>query len=176
MKRCQGNFFVMLCNFIARIWRMLFPKKFFYDMDGTVADFYKDPNFLVRMYDKGYYANLLPHQRMIDNLKERMQKYGKENVYILSACVDTPYCADEKLEWLARHIPEMKPENIILVPTGTNKASVVPGGIKKNCYLIDDYSVNIREWEKAGGTAIKAVNPYNCKSKETYDLKLHCEY
>lgn len=152
-------------------------KKYFFDMDGTLADFYADPDYLERMYDRGYYANLSPHQRMIDYLKNKMEVYGKKQVFILSACVDTEYCADEKLQWLKTYIPEMLPENIILMQAGQNKANFVPGGIDRHCILIDDYSVNLNEWIAAGGTAIKAINGINNKSQRWNETNaLACEY
>ena len=91
-----------------------------------------------------------------------------ENLYILSACVSTPYCMREKRDWLYKYLPFIPKRNIILIKVGENKADMVEffldTELTKEDILIDDYTKNLTEWEFAGGTGIKALNGINGKN------------
>lgn len=55
-------------------------------------------------------------------------------------------CAEEKVLWLSEHL-HIEPEEIIITH---NKPQYAAGNV-----LIDDYGLNVREWEAAGGYGIK---------------------
>lgn len=134
----------------------------FFDMDGTIARFYDYEDCLEKMWEPGFYENLGVHEQMVNSLEEMVDIFGKENVYIISACIDTPYCKSEKINWIKKNIPNtILDSHIILVPTGVKKTDFVPGGVHKTDYLIDDYNKNLSDWVEAGGTGIKAINPIN---------------
>lgn len=144
-------------------------KRIFIDMDGTVADFYQESDCLERMTEEGFFRNLRPMAFAQD--LQGMANVGlvdAKDMYILSACVDTTYCRDEKREWIAEYLPFIKEENILLMNVGENKAEYVEymlgRDLTKEDILFDDYTKNLNEWEWAGGLGVKALNGINGKS------------
>ncbi len=135
-------------------------KKILYiDMDDTIAIFQKK-NCLELMYERGYFENLKP-RKLAKTINELAKKY---KIIVLSACVNTPYCKKEKINWIGKNIPNVN--SYILCNVGENKAKVLKDKgykIDKNAILIDDYSKNIFQWEENGGTAIKFINNFNNK-------------
>ena len=69
--------------------------RIFVDMDGTVARFYEADDCLEKMYEKGFFANLRPYQKMIKML-EKLNEKGYE-IYILSACVGAQYKTEKQV-------------------------------------------------------------------------------
>ena len=159
----------------------LSPKKYpvsrgFFDLDGTLARFYDLVNCLEAMHEKGFYENLGVHQKMLEEFLEFANTYGVENTFIISACIDTPYCMPEKLAWIEKNIPIQLPkENIILVPCGVPKTDFVPGGVRKTDLLFDDYRENLLKWAEAGGTPVKAINPINNTTRSWTGYALLCD-
>lgn len=142
--------------------------KIFLDMDGTLARF-NVPNALERFEkEKGFFANLLAYKG-IENINE-MVKQG--NVYIISASPNM-YADMDKRTWLKRHIPNLKNENIIFCRLGQNKAKVIEDKLKikidKTCFLLDDYTKNLIEWENVGGVGIKRIT--KCADNSTKKWK-----
>ena len=143
--------------------------RIFVDMDGTIARFYEADDCLEKMYEKGFFANLRPYEKIIKML-EKLNEKGYE-IYILSACVSTQ-CKIEKHTWLNKYLPWIDDAHRIFILCGMNKAQY----ITDKCYndarvniLIDDYSRNLDEWNEAfgrHGIAIKAVNEINNKKKK----------
>lgn len=130
--------------------------KIFLDMDGTLARF-NVRNALQRFdNERGFFANLLAYKG-IENINE-MVKNG--NVYIISASPNMYADLDKKI-WLKRYIPNLKSENIIFCRLGQNKAKVIENKlnikIDKTCFLLDDYTKNLVEWETVGGVGIKRI-------------------
>lgn len=56
---------------------------------------------------------------------------------------------------------------MIFVPAGRDKSEFI-GGISADCYLIDDYNINLTDWQNAGGTAVKFVNDVNDRGLGAY--------
>ena len=134
--------------------------KIFFDLDGTLADF-EGSGGIDNMWKKGFFQNLeaYPNGREIAKI---FHNDGKE-VYILSLCINTKYCKDEKMEWIGKNLPFIPKSNIYLLPTGTSKAEYIQsiyGKLSKNFILFDDYKVNLQEWENLGGTSIKCGKQY----------------
>ena len=130
--------------------------KIFLDMDGTLARF-NVRNALERFEnEKGFFANLLAYKG-IENINE-MVKNG--NIYIISASPNMYADMDKKI-WLKKYIPNLKNENILLCRNGQNKAKFIENKLEikidKTCFLLDDYTKNLIEWEQAGGTGIKRL-------------------
>lgn len=155
----------------------------FVDMDGTLAKFFEKTDCLERMYEKGYFYNLKPYD-IVNDINKLIAE--GEDVYILSACIDSPYCKEEKIAWIHTYLPELEDENIILCEVGENKAdkiSVVVGEnrikyCQENNYpiiLIDDYSENLYNWEMKAKNfvAIKYCNEINDKTNKSYKYKFH---
>ena len=137
-------------------------KKILFDMDGTLAMFYKRPDCLECMWEPGYFKYLEPYTNVLISAKILMER-GYE-VGVLSACV-TDTAKKEKLYWLKYMFPELS-TNILLCNVGENKAEVAKkaGFDMKNCILVDDYTKNCQEWTAGGGTAIKIINEINGKN------------
>lgn len=138
---------------------------FFIDMDGTIADFYHDPDCLTKMMEKGYFENL-PAMSFATAINDLALK---NEVYILSACVNTTFCETEKANWIEKNLPNILKSNMIFCSVGENKADIVKQRlgirkIRKHHVLIDDYTKNLLEWKDAGGTGIKKLNGMNNKS------------
>ncbi|MCQ2409646.1 MAG: hypothetical protein MJ068_03790 [Clostridia bacterium] len=145
----------------------------FFDMDDTIVDFGCDrhvDDVLTVIREEGFYENLGPLP-FLDELNN-IAAIFPDNVYIVSACVDTPYCIKEKIAWLKKYLPEAKKENVIFTKLGEIKSEKVEEriGRKMDIYdiLVDDYSKNINEWEQAGGTGIKYKNKFNTKDPSKY--------
>jgi 5'(3')-deoxyribonucleotidase len=131
-------------------------KKLFLDMDGTLAKF-NVKNALDRFAtEKGFFLKLGAYIGIqeINNIA----KNG--NLYIISASPNEKADYD-KLAWLEKYVPNIPQENITLCRLGENKAEIIQKkykiNIDKNCFLLDDYSKNLWEWEQYGGTGIKRL-------------------
>ena len=156
---------------------MVKMKRIFLDMDGTLARF-NVRNALARFEnEKGFFANLLAYKG-IENINE-MVKNG--NVYIISASPNM-YADMDKKTWLKKYIPNLKNEYILLCRNGQNKARFIENklGIKidKNCYLLDDYTKNLIEWEEVGGIGIKRITTVSDNSTKKWkglELKDLCK-
>ena len=131
-------------------------KKIFLDMDGTIAKF-NIKNALKRFStEQGFFAKLGAYKG-IEKINE-LAEGG--NVYIISA---SPHinADNDKIKWLEKYLPNIKKDNIIICRIGENKAQVLKNKynitINANCYLLDDYTKNLVEWETEGGKGIKRI-------------------
>lgn len=146
---------------IESIWELFKSKKLkpeditiYLDMDNTLCIFSHygdDDDALKKARRKGYYRNL-PCFHEAPSTVETLQKIGFK-VKIISACIDTKYCREEKREWIRFHLPTMKDEDIILIDNGLNKTDFVEN--IEFAILIDDYHKNLIDWMNKGGLAIK---------------------
>ena len=138
--------------------------RIFVDMDGTLARFHDENLYLERMFEKGFFAGLKPFDNAVEAIKHIIDNHPNVDVYVLSAAITTPYCLAEKNKWLDKYPPNI------------DKSLCVPGSylykddngkyhnkISENDILIDDYNKNLFEWQKAGGTSVKAKNNINHK-------------
>lgn len=142
-------------------------KILFVDMDGTLAAW--TPATSEELNRPRFFAQLPVNGSMVQAMRliyEACQKHDNA-VYILSAVLPNETVIQEKNEWLNKHCPYIKAENRIFVPYGANKAEFASEHLNVDlsvCYLLDDYSQNIKEWAKAGGHPIKVFNNINGKS------------
>lgn len=113
--------------------------RLFFDLDGTVAQFYRSADCLERVYERGYFGGLAEYPNVSEAIR-RIIDDGNIEVYSLSACIDSPYCFDEKQAWLDRHFPALPTANRIFVPVGSDKSELVPEGIQPADVLLDDYN------------------------------------
>ncbi len=149
--------------------------RLFVDMDGTLAVFHP-VDTLETLYEKGYFENLQPLENVVGAVKETLHLYPETEVYILSSYLsDSPYALTEKNAWLDKHLPELPKSQRIFCPCGQDKKDFVPGGIRPNDFLLDDYSHNLRSWEPPA-KAVKLLNGVNGqhgtwqKAAVSYDL------
>lgn len=144
------------------------------DMDGVLFKFDDQLPSLDLLFQKGYFANLKPQEKVVEALRNLIvQNPGQ--VYICSAAVDSPYAIPEKMESLQRYLPELPKENMLFINYGSDqsKVDVIPGGITKSDILLDDYGPNLSQWDEAGGTAVKIVNDINDKTMSWSGHRLH---
>lgn len=145
----------------------------FLDMDGTLAKFYANPNYMEKMFEPNYFATLKPYA-IVDTIKEIIKEMPIVKVMVLSACVDTEYCETEKEIWLDHYLPEIPQENRAFCKVGEDKTDLARLLVGKDDIniLLDDYSVNLEQWKAQGWVAIKFVNGMNDKKGNDYALKV----
>lgn len=133
-------------------------KRLFIDMDGTLAEFHP-VDTMETLYEQGYFAQLAPHENVVNGIKTFMRENPDAEVFILSSVLtDSPYAQAEKNAWLDRYLPEIGMDNRIFASCGSAKNEFVPGGVWENDVLLDDYSKNLHEWP---GKALKLMNGIN---------------
>lgn len=130
-------------------------KKIFLDLDGTVAKF-NVRNALKRFEtEKGFFAKLGAYKG-IEKINE-MARNG--NVYIISASPNEQADKD-KMKWIEKYLNNVPTENRLICRCGDNKALFLKNKgitIDNTCYLLDDYTKNLTEWESVGGVGIKRL-------------------
>lgn len=144
--------------------------KLFFDLDGTLARF-NVRNALER-FDKeeGFFAKLKAYKGI-----EVINELAKNNeIYIVSASPNEQADKD-KMIWIDKYLNNIKKENIIICRIGENKANIIQNKIGINidmsCYLIDDYSKNLFEWEQAGGIGVKRLTSIADNSRKLWKGK-----
>lgn len=135
-------------------------KRLFVDMDGTLAVFQK-VDHLEQLLEEGYFLNLAPQQNVIDAVRNILNEHPEIDVYIMSSVLsDSKYAIDEKNAWLNKYLPEIPMSHRIFPPCGENKLDYVPGGIRADDHLLDDYTKNLVLWEPPA-KGIKLLNGIN---------------
>lgn len=131
-------------------------KAIYFDMDGTIANLYGVDNWLEKLEAKSAepYALAVPLVRMqalarrLNNLQRNGYKLG---IISWTSKTATEEYAKEieiaKRQWLKKHLPSVEFNEIIIVPYGTKKSSVVrhPSGV-----LFDDEQRNRIDWGLKG--------------------------
>ena len=141
--------------------------KLFLDLDGTLARF-NVRNALKRFdNEKGFFANLKAYKHI-----EVINALALTNdVYIISASPNEQ-ADNDKMIWLKKYLPNIKDSNITLCRIGENKGSIIETKyqmvINNNCYLLDDYTKNLTEWESLGGTGIKRLTSVADNSRKLW--------
>lgn len=134
----------------------------FVDMDGTLVT-WKAAKALEDLLEKGYFRNMPPYETVVDAIKILIAKGA--DVYSLSAYMEeNPYSVQEKNEWLDEFIPEIPITKRIFCPCGSSKWDATSRYLVDDLrprFLLDDYSMNLHDWKKCGGRAIKLMNGVN---------------
>lgn len=140
--------------------------RLFIDMDGVLADFFSaaakvnnkydtvwsdlDGREIVRCIDgvrntPGFFLDLNPFA-MANTLVLAAKNIAGEFSILSSPMAGHATCAEEKRLWLKKFI-HLDPEEVIITD---DKPQFARGNV-----LIDDYGVNIRDWQAAGGYGIE---------------------
>ena len=141
--------------------------KIFLDLDGTLAKF--DVERALERFDKekGFFSQL----EAFNNIEIVNELAKKGNLFIISASPNEQADKD-KMFWIKKYLPNISLENITLCRIGENKANIIESKynikINENCYLLDDYSKNLFEWLKKGGTGIKRITPISDNSRKLW--------
>lgn len=134
--------------------------RIFVDMDGTLAEFHHCEN-IEDLYSSGYFLELPEQPTVIKGIEEFAANNPGAEIYVLSSYLaDSETALFEKEVWLDEHFP-IKHSNRIFVPYGDEKNTYVPGGVRDSDILLDDYTANLKQWEKDGGIGIKLMNGIN---------------
>ena len=130
--------------------------KIWFDMDGTIADLYGVKDWLPMLInsDPTPYAVAAPlvHLATLARMLNRAQAQGYEIGVISWLSKSSTPDYDEKvkaakLAWLARHLPSVKWDAVLIVAYGTNKLAATGGGI-----LFDDEDKNRTTWGEGAHT------------------------
>ena len=121
---------------------------YYFDMDGVISNFHKEPYKYVNAINREWIANLEP---FMDNVQliRNLIKQGK-SVYILSKAA-SENAKQGKIDWLNKYIPELKLNRIIVIVGSGKKCDYMK---TKTGVLIDDDKTNINQWVKAGHKGI----------------------
>lgn len=130
--------------------------KIFLDLDGTLAQFNVERALERFDKEKGFFANL----EAFKNIEIVNELAKKGNLFIISASPNEQADKD-KMIWLTKYLPNINIDNITICRIGENKAKIIQDKynitINDNCYLLDDYTKNLNEWESFGGKGIKRI-------------------
>ena len=142
-------------------------KRIFLDLDGTLARF-NVRNALER-FDKevGFFANLLAYKGI-----EIVNELAKTNQLFIISASPNEQADKDKMIWLEKYLPNINVENITLCRLGQNKAQIIQDKynitINEECYLLDDYTKNLNEWENFGGKGIKRITFVSDNSRKLW--------
>lgn len=120
-------------------------KVYYFDMDGVLANFHKEPYSYANAISREWIANLDPFMDAIEVVK-RLMAEGK-SVYINSLAASEE-AKQGKIEWLAKYLPEIKSNHIIITVGNGKKAEHMR---TKTGILVDDKASNCRQWTKISG-------------------------
>lgn len=125
--------------------------KIFFDMDGTIADLYGDPDWLEKLIagNEMVYANALPllNLSLLARYIHKVQKMGYEVGIISWLAKNSTPDFDERVtqakrEWLTKHLPSVEWNEIHIVSYGTPKQNFSSG----MDILFDDEKPNRIAW------------------------------
>lgn len=135
-------------------------KRLFVDMDGTLTVFQTVEND-EELYREHFFENSEPNENVVEAVRDIILHHPEIEVYILSSVLaDSRYCLSEKKAWLKKYLPEIPEERYIFPPCGCCKKDHVPGGIRNDDFLLDDYSLKLRHWQPHA-RGIKLLNGIN---------------
>lgn len=126
-----------------------------FDMDGTIANLYANPNWLsqLRKYSPRPYAiakpmcNMQALARRLNNLQRKGYR-----IAIISWLSKEPTeefdiaVTQAKMEWLKKHLGSVHFDEIHIVSYGTPKSTLING----RAILFDDEAPNRMEWAMSG--------------------------
>lgn len=143
---------------------MMINKALYFDMDGTIADFYGVPNWLDYLIEGNPFPyevakpllNLSALARRLNNLQRNGWKIGVISWLAKNSTAEF----DEKVtiakkNWLKKHLASVEFDEIKIVSYGTPKSTV---GTFKGGILFDDELPNVIEWEENNGWAFTSDN------------------
>lgn len=141
--------------------------KIFLDLDGTLARF-NVPNALER-FDKeeGFFARLKAYKDI-----EVVNELAKTNKLFIISASPNKQADKDKMIWINKYLPNIDVKNITICRLGQNKAKIIQDKynitINDKCYLLDDYTKNLNEWESFGGKGIKRLTTVSDNSTKKW--------
>ena len=166
--------------------------RLFVDMDGTIAEWRnlsinvtaeeEAKSMMIEqklneiLYSPDYFLSLAPQQNVIDAV--RYINNNKLAEVFISSCVmpdkDGISPTQQKQDYIDKYLPEIDKDHRIFVPDGEDKKAYIPGGVKEDDYLLDDFTKNLVRWEtpsslpgtetkEIAGKGIKLLNQVNSR-------------
>lgn len=139
--------------------------RLFVDMDGTLAAWNPDATYQEHLLRRGYFRNLPAYTSVVQAIQHISRSCSDIELYSLSSYItESPYALYEKNSWLEEFIPEIHPKCRIFCDYGESKAETVyekTGQFSCRDFLLDDYSLNLHDWQASGGQGIKLLNGIN---------------
>jgi 5'(3')-deoxyribonucleotidase len=126
-----------------RKWKM--KQTYYFDMDGVLANFHKEPYNPYHAMSREWIANLEPFTNAIETVKKLIANGNR--VYI-SSLAASENAKQGKLEWLAKYLPEIKKSRVIIIVGNGKKAEYMK---TKTGILVDDKLANCKQWTKISG-------------------------
>ena len=132
-------------------------------MDGVLADFDRDVKAMQHIDEMPwltiphFFRDLQPIGNP-DKTISKLMSMGYE-VYLLTKVENRDHSIREydKLEWVAKYIPSLPLENLIIVPIHEDKIDYLKSPLHTSV-LLDDYKMNLLLWKRHGGIAVKFGN------------------
>lgn len=121
-------------------------KNYYFDMDGVLANFHKEPEGWKKAMNYDFIFGLDPFMENINVAKELMKKGNRVYISSLAASEDAKRA---KIDWLAKYLPEI-PKYRIIILVGSRNRNKAEHLKTKTGILIDDKKENCKKWEKAG--------------------------
>ena len=126
-------------------------KVYYFDMDGVLCNFHKEKYCYANAISREWIANLDPFMENV-NLVRNLINENKSGVYILSRAASEE-AKQGKMDWLAKYIPELKAERVIILVKASNKDKVRNMKTKTGI-LVDDDPKNLKYWMEEGHEGI----------------------
>lgn len=148
-------------------------QRIFVDMDGTLYEWREGVPYEA-IFEQYYYLSLRPQKSIMESVRKLIRS-DRYEVYILSAVLsekENPYALSEKNRRIDLDLPEIDRAHRIFCPCGVPKRDYIPGGIRENDVLLDDYSHNLHEWD---GIGIKVINDVNGRHGTWYGARVSSE-
>jgi 5'(3')-deoxyribonucleotidase len=120
-------------------------KVYYFDMDGVLANFHKEPYKYSNAINREWIANLEPFMEAVNEVKKLLAE-GK-SVYINSLAASEEAKLG-KIDWLAKYLPEIPKSHIIVIVGSGKKAQFMK---TKTGTLVDDKESNCKQWTKISG-------------------------
>lgn len=149
----------------------------YYDMDNVLFLFSnkgEELKAIKSMWKSGYFENLQPFDSSIEVLTDLWNSREQLNIdiFILSTCIKSKTCKEEKIKALKKYLPFIPQSNIVLIQTGDKKADFCKTPMAQSI-LIDDYKENLNYWVAMGGIAIK--KRFSHKANYKYIIRNHSD-
>lgn len=119
-------------------------KVYYFDMDGVLSNFHKEPYKYTNAINRAWIANLEPFMENVQTVKNLIT--DGNTVYILTKGASEE-AKQGKIDWLAKYLPEIDIKNYFICIIGYGKKV---DHIREEGLLIDDDKTNINQWIKGG--------------------------
>lgn len=128
--------------------------RIFFDMDNTLAKTRQAMDTFERIYENNFFTRLSPYANTVDAVNLLIDE-RKTEVFFLTSYPSDASCYAQKREWIKRYCPQASLDNIITYLPDMDLTAYIPLGVLPGDVLVDDYSNNLANWNRRGGTAVK---------------------